>query len=410
MSWRRLAAAAATMCAALLVAPAPALAAQPCQQPAQPKPVFKGTPIEDQVYAPKRLAPLATGRGVRVAVVDSGVDGDHPQLRGRVDEGKDFLHGDPDALQDCIGHGTGVASLIAAKPAPDTGFQGLAPGAVIVPVRISEQQEIDGKAVGDNGSPAQFAQAIDWAAGPGRARVINLSLVMTGDNSLVAAAVRRAIAKGVVVVAAAGNHGDQAGGGDVPYPAVYDGVIGVGAVQADGTRASFSQQGRYVDLVAIGKGVTMAARGSGHVAEDGTSFSTPLVAATAALILERFPQSTPADVERRLKATADPAPGGAAEYGAGLLNPYRAVTETLAAGNRPPVTPEVMHANDPAAEALASRRAHSQNMALWIAAVGAGLVLLMVAVALIVRRGRERRWRPADPAVPEPAESDLVRR
>ncbi|WP_433290807.1 type VII secretion-associated serine protease mycosin [Actinoplanes sp. CA-030573] len=418
MSWRRLAATAATLCAALLVVPAPAgaaaraaaRAAEPCRQPVQPSPVFKGTPVEDQVYAPKRLAPLATGRGVRVAVIDSGVDGKHPQLRGRVERGKDFLHGDADGLQDCIGHGTGVASLIAAKPEPDTGFQGLAPGAVIVPVRISEQQEIDGKAVGDNGSPAQFAQAIDWAAGPGRAQVINLSLVMTGDNSLVAAAVRRAIAKGVVVVAAAGNHGDQAGGGPLPFPAAYDGVIGVGAVQADGTRAAFSQQGRYVDLVAIGKGVTMAALGAGHTAEDGTSFSTPLVAATAALILERFPRSTPADVERRLKATADPAPGGGTEYGAGLLNPYRAVTETLVAGNRPPVTPEVMHPNDPAAEALASRRAHSQDMALWIAAVGAGLVLLMVAAALIVRRGRERRWRPADPAQPEPAEADLIRR
>lgn len=398
MRWRRLAAATVVVCA-VFVAPAPARAAA-CEQAPPKAQVFKGTPAEDEVYAPERLAPLATGKGVRVAVIDSGVDVTHPQLKGHVAQGADFLHGDDNGRQDCIGHGTAVASIIAAKPTPDTGFQGLAPGATIVPVRISEQTEIDGKAVGDRGTPAQFAQAIDWAVDQGGAQVINLSLVMTTSNSEVAAAVRHALDSGVVVVAAAGNHGDDEAGATTPFPAGFPGVIGVGAVAADGTRAPFSQKGDYVDLVAYGQGVTVAARDSGHRTDQGTSFSTPYVTATVALLLERFPKLTPAQILQRLQATADPPPGSAEEYGAGLLNPYRALTESLGPATRNAAAPQVMHPDDPEAAALAARRAHSRQMALSFAAIGAGLVILLAAAALILRRGRERGWRPAGPGHP----------
>jgi type VII secretion-associated serine protease mycosin len=399
MGWRRLAAAAVAVCA-VLVAPVPARAAAVCDTLPAKVPVFKGTPVEDQVYAPKRLAPLATGKNVRVAVIDSGVDADHPQLRGKVEKGADFLRNDASGRQDCVGHGTAVASIIAASPEADTGFQGLAPGAIIIPIRITEQKDINGKAVGDRGTPAQFAEAIDWAVEQGHAQVINLSVVMTEPNTLVEAAVRRAVAAGVVIVAAAGNEAQN--GNSDPFPADYDGVIGVGAVTADGVRASFSQHGEYVDLVAAGQQVTVAARGAGHRTDQGTSFAAPYVTATVALILERFPKSTPAGVLYRLQATADPAPGGkkSPEYGAGLLNPYRAITESLGRDDHVPAVAQVMSPGDPKAEALARRRAHSQDMALWFAAIGGGLVLLMAATALIVRRGRGRRWQAADPTLP----------
>jgi membrane-anchored mycosin MYCP len=391
-----LAATAAT--AVLAVVPAPAAWAANVCATAPPKlPVFKGTPIEDQVYAPRRLAQFATGKGIRVAVVDSGVDAGHPQLSGHVTAGKDFLHGDPSARQDCVGHGTAVASIIAAQPAADTGFQGLAPDATIVPVRISEQEEVDGKAVGDQGSPAQFAQAIDWAVDVGKVQVINLSVVMRDDDDRVAAAVRRAHDKGVVVVAAAGNHATD--GNPVPFPAGDRGVIGVGAITTGGVRADFSQRGGYVDLVAFGQPVTVAGRRSGHDSVQGTSFSTPFVAATAALILQRFGRLSPDEVLHRLQATADPAPGGARsdEYGAGLLNPYRALTETLGPANRPPAAPVVMRAGDPAARARAARRADSRHAAVVFAAVGGGAVLLIGAAAVVARQGRRRGWRPAGP-------------
>ena len=405
MRWPRLVAAVVAVFA-VFVAPAPAQAAA-CQNPVPVKPVFKGTPVEDAVYAPQLLAPLATGKGIRVAVIDSGVDATHPQLRGQVFNGADFLHNDVNGKQDCIGHGTAVASLIAATPAADTGFQGLAPGAKIVPIRISEQTEdAEGNTSGDPGSPARFAAAIDFAVQRAHVRVINLSLVMSKENDLVDAAVRRAIEAGVVVVAAAGNHGKD--GDDVPtWPAAVPGVIAVAAVGPDGTRAPFSQRGKFLSISAYGMNVTVANRGSGNLTDQGTSFSAPFVSATAALLLERFPGIGPDEVRRRLEATADPAPGGPREYGKGLLNPYRALTETLGPATRAPAAPQVMHPNDPAAAARAERREQSQQMALWFAAIGAGLVVLLAAAALIARRGRHRGWRPADPAgSPRPVERD----
>jgi type VII secretion-associated serine protease mycosin len=394
MRWRRAAVTVTTVLAVLAV-PVPARAAEVCATPGTPAPITKGTPLEDQVYAPGRLAAFATGRGVRVAVIDSGVDASHPQLRQRVEPGRDFLHDEPDGRQDCIGHGTAVASLIAAGPSGDTGFQGLAPDAEIIPIRISEQAEIDGEAVGQQGTPAQFADAIDFAVAQD-AGVINLSLVMTADNELVERAVRRALAAGVVVVAAAGNRGGEEDGNPTPYPASYQGVIGVGAVTADGTRASYSQHGDYVDLVAIGDRVTVAARAGGHRVDQGTSFAAPFVSATAALIRQRFPDLTPQQVEQRLVATADPAPGGTRsdDYGFGLLDPYRAVTQSLGPATRPAAAPQLMHPEDPAVLALAQRREHARDMALVFAAVGAGLVLLIAAVAVIARHGRRRGWRP----------------
>ncbi|SNY45327.1 type VII secretion-associated serine protease mycosin [Paractinoplanes atraurantiacus] len=391
---RRVVAAAAVI-AVTLVVPSPARAAVICQRSEAPAPVAAGVPAEDQVYAPKRLAGFATGRGVRVAVIDSGVDAAHPQLRGHVTPGADFLHGDDNGRQDCNGHGTAVASIIGAMPARNTGFQGLAPGVAILPLRISEQEVIDGKAVGDKGTPAQFAQAIDLAVDQG-ADVINISLVMTSDNAAVRAAVARAIGAGVVVVAAAGN--DALKGNPDPFPAKYPGVIGVGAVQFDGTVATYSQRGDYVDLVAIGNDVTAAAAGgTGHSVRSGTSFAAPFVAATAALILQRFPQLSPGEVRQRLIATTDPAPGGSvsAEYGFGLLNPYRALTETLGPRQQARPAPAAMTGDDPAAAALAARRAESQDRALLFAAVVAGIVLLLALTAIIVRQGRRRGWHPA---------------
>ena len=381
----------------LLAVPAPAFARHVCDSQATPDKTLSGTPYEDQLFAPAALAPVATGVGVRVAVIDSGVDADYPQLRGQVAAGRDFLHGDPDGQQDCVGHGTAVASVIAARPVAGTGLRGLAPGVTIVPVRVSEEAEFDGKTVGDHASFEDFARAIDWAVRDGHAQVINMSLVTTVDSPPVRAAIARAIGAGVVVVAAAGNHGDAQGADLTPYPAAYAGVIGVGAVTADGVRASFSQHGDYVDLVAPGDKVTVASLGGGQHLDQGTSFSAPFVAATAALILQRFPGSTPAAVARRLEATADPSPAGerSGDYGYGLLNPYRALTEALGPDSPAAAVPQVMHAEDPAAAALAARRDRARGMAVWIAVVGAGVVLLIAAAAVVVRRGRRRGWRPA---------------
>ena len=152
---------AAAACAALavLLPAVPARAAvHVCEQPPAPGTVSKAMPYEDRLYDLPRLSAVATGAGVRVAVIDSGVDAGHPQLAGGVARGLDLLHGDPDGRQDCVGHGTGVAGIIAARAVPGVPFRGLAPQATIVPVRISEQEQIDGAQVGAKGSPADFAR------------------------------------------------------------------------------------------------------------------------------------------------------------------------------------------------------------------------------------------------------------
>ncbi|AGL17453.1 type VII secretion-associated serine protease mycosin [Actinoplanes sp. N902-109] len=391
--------AAAVLLTAVLVPGAPARAAA-CQQQVKSGEISKAVPYEDQLFAPDRLKPFATGAGVRVAVIDSGVDTSSPHLRGQVAAGKDFLHNEPDGRQDCVGHGTAVASIIAGRAVEGAGLRGLAPDATIVPVRVSEQVDTpDGGTTGEPASPARFAQAIRWAADPagGNADVINMSLVMTDDSDQVEAAVSDAIAAGVVVVAAVGNHGAANEGNPDPYPALYDGVIGVGAVDAAGVKAGFSQHGPYVDLMAPGVGVTFAAPRRGQLTGSGTSFATPFVSATAALVHQRFPTLTPAQISRRILATADPAPGGehSTDYGVGVLNPYRALTETLGPDTQAAPAPMVVHTDDPATIALARRRADAQHLSLIVAAAGAGVVLLVVLVAAAVRHGRRRGWRPA---------------
>jgi type VII secretion-associated serine protease mycosin len=411
MVWRRAGAVVAALFV-LLVLPAPAAFAEHvCDDPPPSGQALAGTPYANQLYPSSALAPLATGAGVRVAVIDSGVQADVPALRGRVAAGADFLHHDPDGRQDCVGHGTEVASLIVGRAGRDSGFQGLAPGATIVPVRVSEEEDQGGGTSGDRVSFGGFADAIDWAVDEGHADVINLSLVTTEGNTPVRAAVSRAIEKGVVVVAAAGNHGRPDDPNPTPFPAAYPGVIGVGALTASGMRADYSQHGPYVDVVAAGDGITAALPGGGLKVDNGTSFAAPFVAATAALIKQRFPDATPAEVARRIEATTDPAPGGPVpgaspgadgarnpEYGFGLLNPYRALTETLGPASPAAAVPEVMRAEDPAAAARAARRERSRRMSLVMALGGLGVVLVIGVAAVVVRRGRRRGWQPAVPA------------
>ncbi|MER5332246.1 type VII secretion-associated serine protease mycosin [Micromonospora sp. NPDC002717] len=376
-----------------------ARAAPGCPSPLAPVRPVSAPPWPHQRYAPERLAPLATGAGVTVAVVDSGVDRRHPQLAGRVLDGTDLLDPGGDGGRDCAGHGTGVASIIAAGPRDGVAFHGLAPGARILPVRVSEQQVVEGRESGRTVGAEDFARAIRWAVDHD-ADVLNLSVVLYADNPAVRAAVGYAVERDVVVVAAAGNLHDS--GDPRPYPAAYDGVLGVGAIGADGARSPFSQTGEYVDLVAPGSDVLMAAPGQGHHRAEGTSYAAPFVAATAALLRQYRPELSAAQVAQRIMASADPAPGGGGGggYGAGVLNPYRAVTETGGgAPERPrPATALADDRDDPALVAQQARRATARDRALLVAGVSGAAVAVAGLLALVVPRGARRRWQPAGPA------------
>lgn len=372
--------------------------AQPCG-PTTPGTRITDLPWAQQRLAPERLAPLADGTGVTVAVIDSGVDTGHPQLRGRVRQGADFLDPQrPNGTLDCNGHGTAVASLIVAGPPPGgIAFRGLAPGARVVPVRVSEQETIDGETTGRTVSTADFARAIRWAVDQGDADVINLSLVLTRDDPAVRAAIRYAVDQDVVVVAAAGN--DKTEGNPTSYPAGYDGVLGVGAVGETSIREDYSQTGDYVDLVAPGGGIIVASPGGGYTVQKGTSFAAPFVAATAALVRQYRPELTAEEVIRQIVATTDPAPGGNSdEYGSGVVNPFRAVTETIASGDPDPAQPLPTRTVDPQVVAKERELARNRQDAMLMAGVGGVVAVLILVTAVVLPRGVRRRWRPAEPA------------
>ena len=391
---------------ATMVAAPPAFAAPPagaCEDPEPAGQVISDLPWAQRMLDPDRVWPRSTGSGVTVAVIDSGVDADHPQLAGKVLPGRDFfLVGTLPGNYDCDSHGTAVASIIAADPAPGVGFHGVAPGARILPVRVTDRAQ-DDNGQSDPLDPGTLANGIRYAADQG-ARVINLSLSGRQDFPAVHDAIGYAQAKGALIVAAAGNRPGQAPSDPTQsYPAQYDGVLGVGAIDNAGNRADESQTGPYVDIVAPGKAVVAAHRVRGHDYWDGTSFAAPFVAATAALVWAAWPQLTAQQVASRLIATADLAPGGlgSMEYGAGVVDPYRAVTEGLS-GQPAAMPPVTTPRPDPAAErAAAWWQGRSQLAGLAAIAVLAAILLAAAAYA-VVKRGRPRRWLPATAVSPPP--------
>jgi membrane-anchored mycosin MYCP len=358
------------------------------------------TPYPIQRYRPDRLAPLSTGRHVTVAVIDSGVDASHPQLAGHVRRGLDLLHHQPRADRDTSGHGTAVAAIIAGRHVPGVAVQGLAPDATIVPIRVSERPEAAEPDPASAGSAATLAHAIRDATDlvSDHHGVINISATLdAGPDPAVADAVRYAADHDVVIVAAVGNRGDAQHGNPTPYPAAYRGVVGVAAIGPDGTRAPSSGHGTFVDIAAPGTAVPSAYPGGGYCVQDGTSFATPFVTATVALIRSRWPALSAPEAVRRLLGTADPAPGGPRSdgYGHGIVNPYRALTEDLPVGPSHPPQALAPVATDPAVAAGIHRRAGARSRAVFVAGAAAGGTILAGLLGAIVPGGVRRRWRPA---------------
>ncbi|MGC4866678.1 type VII secretion-associated serine protease mycosin [Micromonospora sp. DT53] len=269
----------------------------------------------------------STGRGVTVAVVDSGVDGTHPDLVGQVLPGKDLVGPGGAPGPDPVGHGTTVAGLIAGRSDDKRGVVGLAPDARILPVRVlDEENRYDDALI--------VAQGVRWAVDNG-ARVINLSLGGSGDSPALAAALDYAFVRDVVVVACTGNLATSTST-KVWYPAREPGVIAVAGLERSSDNLwSGSITGRATVLTAPASGLVGAKPPSGYWRVQGTSFAAPLVAATAALVRSRYPQMPAGEVVNRLLATArDVGPTGRDDrFGYGVVDPVAALTAQV-----PPVT------------------------------------------------------------------------
>lgn len=273
-----------------------------------------------------------TGEGVVVAVIDTGVDGQHPDLSGQVLAGADTSTGtikpiEEGADSDDYGHGTHVAGIIASKD-DGLGIIGIAPESKIVPVT---------PLAGGYGDLPEIAQAIDWATEQG-VDVINLSLgvetdgiAMASDYDDMCLAIGRAAEAGVVVVVAAGNSGEF--GNLLSSPAGCPGSISVSSVASNGRASWFTSFDPSVAVSAPGGQVlsTIPVDGdnweklgdpSGYMVLDGTSMAAPVVAGVAALLKQQNPDSTPEQVRQALTGSAIDLgrPGTDPLYGAGLVS------------------------------------------------------------------------------------------
>jgi len=277
------------------------------------------------------------GRGVIVAVLDTGVDKNHPDLRGRVLPGIDFFNQDTDPDDDHY-HGTHIAGIIAANANNGIGIAGVAPEAQILPIKVLDHNNRSNQI---QTALDHLAQAIVWASDQG-ARVINLSLQSPQSSQQLLKAIRYAEKKGVVIVAAMGNHRHN----KVMFPAGYatlSNVIAVSAIQPDQRIWEGSNWGRWVSLSAPGykimstlpSSLPPAAQRLSDKTEDqlyglstGTSQAAPYVAGVAALLLSQNPRLTPQQVKHILMKSAvdlGSKSGFDSNYGMGLVNAQQAL-------------------------------------------------------------------------------------
>ncbi|WP_328311400.1 type VII secretion-associated serine protease mycosin [Streptomyces sp. NBC_00442] len=267
----------------------------------------------------------STGKGVTVAVIDSGVDPKNPDLLGQVLPGRDFAQDQPgDEHDDYKGHGTGMAGLIAGTGARGggNGAFGLAPGAKILPIRMPKATDTVTQAEGDKEFNAIAPQAIRYAADQ-NAKVINISLGVPEGSPQLTAAVKYALGKGSLVFAAVGNSGNI--GNEVEYPAATPGVVGVAAVGKNLHKTAESQYGPQVDMAAPGDEMVAACGGgTGLCTTHGTSDATALASASAALIWSKHPTWTNNQVLRVMLNTIGGPTDGAKrndDIGFGIVRP-----------------------------------------------------------------------------------------
>lgn len=349
-----------------------------------------------RLAAPKAW-PLATGAGVTVAVVDSGVAADNAHFRGGVVlHGRSFVGGS--ATTDVRLHGTAVAGIVAARSVGSrSGVQGLAKGARILPVKVvpDEQRTEDGP----DADAGVLAAGIRWAAEQG-AQVVNVSLSTPVDDPALRSAVAAATRSGSLVVASAGTRATADDPASGPrYPAGYPGVLGVGATDADDVVAPSSVRGGHVDVAAPGVDVltTFGAWGDCYLGGDdgSTSYATGYVSAAAALVAQRFPAEGPAGWAHRLEATAarDRRDGRDDAVGWGVVQPVEALTAVLDAsvpGPLPPgATPQPSTSAAPhrlAVSAVPDPLASDRRRVLWVAVAGTSVLLALALVRLVRRR------------------------
>jgi subtilisin len=245
------------------------------------------------------------GNGVKVAVLDTGI-ATHPDLA--IKGGVSFIPTENTYI-DYNGHGTHVAGTVAALN-NSYGVLGVAPGADLYAVKVLDRN--------GGGSHATIAQGIEWAMNNGM-DVVNMSLGSTSGSTTLQLASDRASSAGVLLIGAAGNSGQQGGSNNMGYPARYNSVMAVGAVDQNGTRASFSSYGAELEIMAPGVNINSTHLNNNYRSLNGTSMAAPHVAGVAALIKQKHPHLTASQIRNRMNQTAINL-GNRTYYGNGLVD------------------------------------------------------------------------------------------
>ncbi|MCX4861721.1 type VII secretion-associated serine protease mycosin [Streptomyces canus] len=332
------------------------------------------------------------GAGVTVAVLDTGVENDHPDLVGNVLTGKDMIgFGAVRGQRPWARHGTAMAGIIAGHGhgvGNGDGVMGIAPEAKILPVRVILEDGDPARARARNTRGNALAEGIRWAADHG-ADVINLSL---GDDSASAHpeageddAVQYALKKGAVVVASAGNGGEK--GDHISYPAAYPGVIAATAVDKFGTRASFSTRRWYATVAAPGDDVVIADPDHKYYEGWGTSAASAFVSGAVALVKAAHPNLAPAQIKKLLEDTARNAPSGGRDdsRGFGFVDPAAALK--AAARLKPQGLQSASYGEKYFGSGPDAAKSED-GTASWAAPLAGGLGVALLVTGVVLWRGR----------------------
>ncbi|MFS1511252.1 S8 family peptidase [Chengkuizengella sp. SCS-71B] len=273
-------------------------------------PLYSSDQYGPQIIEADSAWDITTGSSnVLVAVIDTGVDENHEDLKGKVVRGYDFIDNDNNPA-DINGHGTHVAGTVGALTDNRVGVAGVAPDVKIMSVRVLDRDGF--------GTNEGVANGITYAADNG-ADVINLSLGSPSSSRVVEDAVNYAWDRGVVVVAAAGNAGNRKRN----YPAYYTNTIAVAATDENDRKASFSTFGSWVDVAAPGVDIVSTRLGGGYVSYNGTSMASPHTAGLAALLASQGLSNV--EIRDKIESTADPINGTGRYWEHGRINAYNAV-------------------------------------------------------------------------------------
>ncbi|WP_051468230.1 S8 family serine peptidase [Actinomadura oligospora] len=392
---RRLTRSAAAATAAVGLAVIPTASAGATPNPSAQEWWFKGWSIQQQVW------PLTKGQGVTVAVLDSGVNGNLPDMKPATLQGTDVVSGGNGWKDhDEQGHGTAIASVIASR-GTSTGFVGIAPEAKILPVRT----QADGP---------YLSKAIRFAVDHG-AKVVNMSVGNQGATMFpnqcppeVFSAIRYAIDKDVVLVGSAGNTGDEDNA--VEYPGSCPGVVAVGALGRDGHAWKKSQRQPYVAVGAPGVDVGGLSQ-TGHVwtTGEGTSQASALTAGAVALIRAKFPQMKAREVVQLLTNTTKDF-GSPDQLGRGVISIPRALRTKVPASAPNPVfarydkavaqAPKGSGGGSGSSSAPAEEKKGSSSTMLYVGIGVVVIVVLVVGGVVLMRRGKGKGGAGAPPPAP----------